>query len=132
MDRATLLAYLIATFSTLFAETKTGESDDPNGIGYELDQVFRVVTEGDSTVAEATEALGEYYLLRRFRKVLSTRGDIQTHNMHPARSQIFKNVTDLLKEAAERCAALGYPVEATQGYDLGYLQTDWTEPDPTP
>ena len=78
---------------------------------------------------ESAEALGEYYSLRRFLARVATRVDYPADKMMQARSQLFKQIQDLLKEAEGRCASLGVTVTGGTDYSMMTMALDYIEPE---
>lgn len=138
MTRAQLLAYLAVEFAALFAETGIEADDTDDGIGFALDQTFRKLgATGDLSAAsaaddevEAAQALGEFYTLRRFLRALGGRSEFDATAVKAGRTQVFTQVSDLLKDAAQRCTALGYAVTTVVDENaLMTLQLDYIEPE---
>ena len=139
MTRADLLTYLTGQFGQLESETGQASADTIGGYKLPIDAALRrlgvselnlaTATVADSK-AEAALALVEYHALRRFRFLVSTRIDYPATQMMNSRSQIFRQIDDLLKETEERCSTLGYPVADANDYGMLHLNLDILEPLP--
>jgi hypothetical protein len=118
ITRADILYYLQDALSDLAEETGQGQEDSPTGYKLPIDAALRRLGNVDptaptspDTLTEAAYALAEYNALRRFWTMSAQRVDTITGpNFATTRSQLFANIEKLLKEAADRCALLGYPV----------------------
>ena len=68
-------------------------------------------------------------MLRRLQTVISARSDFDATAIKAGRSQLFMHLQEMIKDAANRAAAAGYPVTgaAAQAGPI-YWSTDWIEP----
>lgn len=121
MTRADILKHLQGALSALAKEFKPVTTDTVEGYKLAIDAALRSVGADNlttPTIATATEqavlALAEYHALRFMRFDDAPRIDTNTgQNFSVGRSQLFLHLNDMLKEAADRCALLGYPVVAS-------------------
>lgn len=141
MTRADILAYLQDSLLALSAETGQVTTDTAAGYKLPIDAALRrigatdLVTPTIPTIAnEAVLALAEYAALRRYWFKVTPRIDTNTQqSFSVGRSQIFLHIKDLLAEAADRCALLGYPVvvgDLSSGFSTISLNLDYIEPLP--
>jgi hypothetical protein len=134
MTRAQGLTHLQNEFSALAAEAKQDTTDSAAGFGPALDRAFLALgTTGTAPDADtgAFMALAEYHALHRLWRTLATRADVQARNVMGPRAQVFQHVKDLMAEASERCAELGYPVHGTAAWSYGQINLDYLEPEPS-
>lgn len=136
VTRADLAAYLDSQFSALAASV--GQDDDPlTGYAPDIDLALRKlgVARADLATAslqdaqeEAYYALGEYYALRRIWRGLGDRVNqtfgATTLNFTDQRA----SVKAMMDDAQRRVSALGYDVTG-DGWSIGYLNSDWIEPE---
>lgn len=138
LTRAALTAYLAAVFAPIAKETATLSSDTSDGYGLPINATLRRLGTVESllstgTVADGQEdaayALAEYYSLLRFWRLLATRVDMPATGMMTPRSQIFRQVADLLEDARKRCESLGYPITDASSSSMIRLGLDYIEPE---
>jgi len=139
VTRAQALFHLQYEFDALARETKQETSDSDSGFGPALDKALRALGTADADLSAGTVtdaqapallALAEYHALQRFWRALAARGDTSGRNVLGPRSIVFQQVKDLLVEASDRCAELGYPVRGGQGFEFGRLNLDYIEAEP--
>jgi hypothetical protein len=138
MTRDEAVRYLSAEFSSLEALTGTVAADHPDGYQTVIDNSLRGmgVEEADLSAAvveidvEDYLALLDYYALRRFWRILSTRADIEVDGVPIKRSQYFAQVKELLNDAAQIVASKGLVPDAvgSDGFEMGYINLDYLEP----
>jgi hypothetical protein len=141
LTRANLTSYLASTFAPIARETATMPSDTSDGFALPIDATLRRLGTAESLLATGTVAVGlenaayalaEYHSLLRFWRLLATRVDMPATGIMSPRSQIFRQVGDLLKAAEARCAALGYPITEKSSSYLVRIGLDYIEPGAVP
>lgn len=137
MTRSDLLTYLSEIFKKITADLNITPADSTTAFKYALDMAFRRlgVSESSLPTAEVTGdqveqavALAEYYSLRRFWTHVATRVDYPAEGMMQSRSQIFRQIGDLLKEAEKRCESLGVSVSGGAQLVRTAFYLDYLEP----
>lgn len=123
-----MLAYAASLFADLAEQTAVPLGDSADGLAYQLDAAVEALGDeaGSADNGAAARALIEYHALRKFRAAAAARPDFDATAMRGGRSQVYEQIDAMITEAAQRCAAAGYPVDAAVGYgikglNLGYL-----------
>ena len=131
MSQETVTTYAAATWATWATEAGINLVDDyADGIAYQIDLVETALG-GDTTQAAAMQALTDYHVLRRMQTVISARVDFDATAIKSGRAQLFLHLQDMIKDAAARAAAAGYPVTGSAtSAGPAFWNTDWIEPEP--
>lgn len=130
MTRADLIDYARSMFDALGGEARVSLTDTPGGLAHQVDAVLTALGDaaGDTASDEAARALMEYHTLRKLRIAAAARTDTDATAAQRGLSQLFSQIDRLTADAAQRCAAAGYPVTAAQSFgitalNLGFLDT---------
>lgn len=137
MNRAAALTYLSETFATIATDLGVTATDNAAGYKSVIDYALRLggTAEADLATADITSGIPGYLIaldyaaLLRFQRMASTRVDIEVGDpaVNKKRSQLFKAISDMLKDAkaaAENCGIL----DGASSWSMGRLPTDWIEP----
>ncbi len=137
MNRTDGLAYLKDEYQELSTEAGLSQDAELKAYGTVIDQSLRQLgfTEDQLGVATLTPnevvpflALLDYFALSRFARIFSTRMDVQLSSaINAARSQVYKQVKELLDKAEARLSGLG--VSPVDMLTVGRLNLDFLEPE---
>lgn len=137
MNRTEAVTYLGEQFSTIATELGVTATDTAAGYKGPIDAALRLIgtAEGDIAAADVTSdvpaylAALDYTTLLRFSRMAAVRVDIEVGepNVIKKRSQMFKAIGELLKQAKEAAEAAGV-IDTANGWTLGRLQLDFLEP----
>lgn len=136
ISRANVATYLDEQFSSLAAAV--GQNATPaTGYKPDIDNALRKLGKTESELATATAtdaqrdavfALGEYYALERFSRLLADRVN---HTMGETKLDFtaqLAHVEKLLARAERKLTALGYDVNGS-GWTIANMNLDWLEPE---
>lgn len=119
ITRTSVMQYVSGRYAALITALGLAASDAPTTFGPAIDQVFLALgvaaadlasaSAADSTYVKAY-ALADYYTLQYLAAAAAAKVDVSSDGavQQGQRSQLFRHIKDLLKEAAQRVEELGY------------------------
>lgn len=138
MDRTAALDHLTDEYRELAVDAKFSEQQTTDAYNKAIDMSLRwlKVEENDlsSAVVEQVDvlkylALLNYYALRRFQRILAIKFDVKLPGpVEAQRSQAFRMVESLLKDAKAELAVQGVDIDGTQNvmqvvrFNLDFLE----------
>lgn len=121
ITRADIATHLDSQFSAMAASIGQADSDEtPTGYGVDIDLALRKLGKTRSELASATLedsqeeaafALAEYYAALRFWRQLGDRVNTETGTTSYDFRDQRKSAKEMMEDAANRCALLGYSVD---------------------
>jgi len=139
MNRAAALTYLTNEFADLATDSGLISGDLTAAYNTAIDNSLRQLgyVEADLSTADVAQAditkylaLLEYFALKRFVRLLSTRVSVSLPGPASAqRNQAFSQVMSLLNAAKEDLADLGIDPGSASSFEFGRLNLDFLEPD---
>ena len=137
--RHAVAEYLDSQFSAFAAEIGQALADDSAlGYGPDIDNALRQLstTEANllSTAIDETKrieyfALAEYYAARRLWRRMAAKADRRLGPASVQYQHVLSALKDIMDDAAESAAALGYVVAAEATWTLSRLTLDFIEPE---
>ena len=139
MNRASALTYLTNEFADLATDSGLISGDLTAAYNTAIDNSLRQLgyVEADLSTADVAQtditkylALLEYFALKRFVRLLSTRVSVSLPGPASAqRNQAFSQVQSLLNAAREDLADMGIDPGGASSFEFGRLNLDFLEPD---
>lgn len=136
MNRSEAVTYLGEQFADLATDAGVTATDTAAGYKGPIDAALRLIgtSESDIATADITSSVADYLAaldytaLLRFHRLYAVRVDISVGEpaVDKKRSQAFKAIGELLKQAKEAAEVAGV-LDSADGWVLGRMQLDFLE-----